>query len=106
MQGSDARLAQMLSTADGQKMFLDWLSSPLTQELLGSAEESVRPMDTPSITAEQALFQLGITVGGQRVLSRIRNPLFVSDLKERVRKLEEAPSYGSEEILKKEGRKV
>ena len=106
MQGSESRLADILSSPDGRRAFLDWISSPLTQELLGVAEESVKPADVPTISAEQALFQLGVTVGGQRVLDRMRNPLFAHELRDKVRKLDVAPSYGSDDILKREGRDV
>lgn len=102
MQGSADRVVQMLSTAAGQEAFLSWLSSPLTQELLGAAEESVAPADTVSITAENALFQLGIAVGGRRVLERIRNPLYLSQLKDSVRKLDDVPRYGADKIMKEE----
>ena len=106
MKGSEQTIAQLLSSTDGQKAFLDWLSSPITQALLDSAGDRVKPLDAPTITAEQGLYQLGIIVGGERVLSYLRNPLYEMELRESVRKLKDLPTYGSDKILEKEGRKV
>jgi hypothetical protein len=58
------KLAELSSSAESQTMYLDWLSSPITQTLLGAIREKGRPA-RPQVMATEASvsFDLGVSVG-------------------------------------------
>jgi len=100
------RLTQYLGTADGQRAFIEWLSSDVTQLMLSASRELVAPVglgDAPS--GEAALYRLGDTVGGNRVLNFMSNPLPLVEAKRMQDSLSVSPRYGADSILKEVGYK-
>ena len=92
---SEKRVQEMLSSAEGQQKFLDWIGDEFTQLLLSAARERARPWVA---NGESSDLSLGRSIGAHDILDFLAYPL---SGQEKSRKLDDLmPLYGSEEILR------
>lgn len=95
-----SRVRDLLSTSDGQRQFIEWLSLPLTQELLAAGRELARPRRPSGDNGETTDFTLGRSLGAFEILDFLASPVCTREEDAGLPKL--TPSYGSEEILAKQ----
>jgi hypothetical protein len=69
------KLRGMLSTAEGQQSVIDWLSSEMTQTMLGIAREYARPTMSPGVPAPDHSYELGRSCGAFTIVDLLSNPL-------------------------------
>lgn len=88
------KVAQILSTEPGQKAFIEWASSDITQRMLAAARELTTPSLPTSSDAGAIGLALGRTLGATAVVEYLTNPF-----RERV-ETGLTPMYGADEIIK------
>ena len=89
---------ELLKTADGQKAFLEWIKSPVTQKMVAAAREMCQPIPAqPDLTAE---YLLGLTVGGNRVLDFFTAPNAAFVAAETGGRMPQ-PTYGQKQIIER-----
>ena len=69
------RLRGMLSTAEGQQAVIDWLSSEMTQVMLGMARDYARPSPGPGAQPHDHSYELGRACGAFTIVDLMSNPL-------------------------------
>ena len=94
---STERVSEMLSTEGGQKNFLEWAGSEVTQLMLAAARELTQPGIPASSDAGAIGLALGKVIGAAMVVDYLSHPY-----RERVEQ-ELTPGYGAESILKENG---
>jgi len=95
---------KMLSSAEGQKAFVEWSANPVTQRLVAAAKEFAKPVCrlTPGVSmAEASIAALYKSLGAYDILDFFAAPNRFTE-----KKLESAspkPTYGAEKILATHG---
>jgi hypothetical protein len=86
------KLRSILDTVEGQQSMIDWLSSDMTQVMLGIAREYARPAAGAGSAPSDHSYELGRSCGAFTVVDLLSNPLAfrVNDSDGPV------PGYGSE----------
>jgi hypothetical protein len=85
----------LFSTAEGQKEFIDWVKSPVTQALVAAAREIYHP--SPPNDSYSAEYMLGLSVGSNLIVDFFVTPQAVAGAVDRSRRMPE-PLYGSTAI--------
>ncbi len=86
------RLRSILDTVEGQQSMIDWLSSDMTQVMLGIAREYARPAISAGSPAPDHSYELGRSCGAFTVIDLLSNPLaFRENVSDGL-----VPNYGSE----------
>ena len=92
-----AEIQDMMSGADGQKEFIDWLANPVTRKLIMAARNMAKPraLDT-GVTAE---YLLGESIGANKIIDFMISP---SAYVPRAPQAPMKPQYGAKGILKEQ----
>ena len=94
MTNSQTRVEELLATPEGQRGFLEWLGSDLTQLLIAASRERARPYVSAQ---ESSDLSLGRSIGANEVLDYMILPMGRHEKDTQLNKLK--PTYGSEKIL-------
>lgn len=92
-------VAELLGTEGGQKAFLAWASSDITQALLAAARELAAPRQPINFSHGAVALALGESRGAEMVVNYLTEPWKTSSTDEAAGIV---PEYGAEQILNEE----
>lgn len=93
-------VGELLSSAEGQRKYLEWIRNDVTQLLLQAARELARPEPLFSPDASAALYQHGVSVGANTVIDFLASPESGLRTVASARPVLPEADYGSRGILK------
>lgn len=96
------RVSDLLSTNEGAKAFLDWLSMDTTQVMLRAARELALPKTVDGHDPTALILGFGKTLGANEVLDYLCNPADRGAVAMRSAPSLGRPTYGAQEILKEQ----
>ena len=93
-------IAEFVSDPGWMKGYSEWLSNPMTTELIEMAREHVTTAPLKVVTGENALYNYGMVEGGNLVITLLTKMDALVRQQEIVDQLSQDPTYGADEILK------
>lgn len=95
MKTSEQDVQELLTTAEGQTKFLNWIGDPITQLMLRAGQERARPCRREGESADYAL---GRSEGAFGLVDFLQNPTNYRTESRKTGALK--ATYGADEILK------
>jgi hypothetical protein len=93
-------IEEFVSDVGRMKGYAEWLSNPMTVELLGMARDHVSTAPLKQITGENALYNYGMVEGAGLVITLLTKMDELVKQHKITQMLAEDPTYGADKIVK------